>query len=214
MNELTKSHQKTLKEAFDGFGRGIDGVVESCKKYVAVLNEDRDAAQAFMRQLGVPAETLDVMESVGRGSIHPRLLFLCGPGPARLQRAPVAEQERLLNTGVEVLRKEGGVLKKVVKPVAGLSKEEAQNALDSKGQIPIAEQAAKFKEQEQNITYKGPPYFLVGDALKARENCSIPFEELERLYYDAKKANELKKKLLEDSIKRRQIDKGGASAQV
>lgn len=123
-------------------------------------------------------------------------------------------QVRLVDEGVKLLRKEGGVLKEVVKPLVELSKAESKNSIDRRGNVPIAEQKKKLEEQEQSITYKGPRCFLDGDALMARENCRIPFEELERLYHDALKAHELKKKLLEDSIKRRQIDKGGASAQL
>jgi hypothetical protein len=205
MKELTISLKKQLTEAHKQIVGGIESMAEGCKLFVAVLDQDRDGAIAFMKSKGVPTEMLDLMESVGRGRIHPRLMFMPGPGPERLQRAPFHEQERLLNVGVEVARIVGDEIKTMVKPVAELTRSEAEIALDSGGNSSLQIQEERLKQRMLSKTFKLPPYSLDGDTLLARENCRIPFAELERIYSSAKEAHQAKVGRLEADLKKRQI---------
>lgn len=209
MKELTQSSKKQLIEAQNLITAGIDSIAAGCKKFVEILDEDRAATLAFLQSRGIRDEMLDLMENVGRGRLHPRLLFLPGPGPERLQRAPIAEQERLLNVGVEVVRLVGEEIKTTVKPVGELTRQEAELAIDSTGNTARDLQVERLKNRLLSTAFKLPPYFLDGDELCVRRDARprIPFTELERLYHAAKEAHDKKARLLESDLKKRQIQR-------
>lgn len=205
MKEIEKQLQATLKEAYDIIFGGIDQVKRGCVAVVQCLDKDREATVAYMRKRGVVDEFLELIENVGRGRIHSRLIFMPGAGPERVQRAPLVEQERLINAGVEVVRLIGDEFKKTVKPLAELTRAEAEIAIDSSGNVSEAKQIERIKQRMIHTTFKMPPYSLDGDVLLARENCRIPFAELQRLYEDAEKAHNQKLKSLEADMKKRQV---------
>jgi hypothetical protein len=206
MNTLAKSIQTKLTQAHTKIIGGISEIKEGCKLYVQILDTEPEA-RGFMLSRGINPDFLDMIENVGRGRIHERLLFLPGPGPERLQRAPLHEQERILNTGVEVVRLVGEEIKVETKPISGLTKFEAEISLDSGGQVPRAKQEEKIKERVINSTFRLAPYSLDGDSLIARSNCRIPFSELERLFKQAKEIHENKLRILESDVKKGQIVK-------
>jgi len=207
MKELSKTNKQILIEVHTGIFKSIDQIKECCQRYVQVLDEDREAARAFMLQRGMGDELLDLIESVGRGRIHPRLMFMPGPGPERLQRAPLSEQERIINVGVDVVHLVGDEFKVKTKKISELTKSEAEIAVDSSGNTPREIQEERLRRRILTHTFKTPPYMLEGDTLFARENSRIPFAELQRLFLEAEKVHELKKKTIEADIKKRQIVK-------
>jgi len=174
-----------LDEAFEKINAGAQTIKEGCELYVKALDKDLDGARKFMREHGITDEFLDLFEAVGRGRIHPRLLVMPCPANTRLQRAPLAEQERLLSVGVELVEMVNGEPKLVIKPVSELSKLEAAVALDANGNVPQHIQVERLKRRVLGHTFRMPPYSLDGDTLYARENCRITYEELERLYREA-----------------------------
>lgn len=205
MSTLAKTTKQKLANAHSLILAGVEQMKQGCVIVCECLDEDRDATIAFMRARGVSDEFLDLIENVGRGRIHPRLMFMPGPGPERLQRAPMKEQERILNAGVEVARLVGDEFKKEVKPLAELTRVEAEVAIDSSGNVSVEKQVEKLKQRLINSTFKLPPYKLDGDTLLARENCRIPYAELERLYRQATTNHAQRVRSLESDIKRRQI---------
>lgn len=179
-----------LDEAFSKINAGAQTIKEGCELYVQALDQDLESARKFMRDHGITDEFLDLFEAVGRGRIHPRLLVMPCPANTRLQRAPLAEQERLLSAGVELVEFVNGEAKVRIKPVSELTKLEAATALDSSGNVPRDVQIERLKRRVLGHTFKMPPYSLDGDILYARENSRIPFEELKRLYLEAHKYHE------------------------
>jgi hypothetical protein len=205
MKELTVSLKKQLTEAHKQIIGGIESMAAGCKLFVAILDQDREGSLAFMKSKGIQTEMLDLMENVGRGRIHPRLMFMPGPGPERLQRAPLSEQERILNVGVEVVRLVGDEIKTVVKPVNELTRFESEIALDSNGNTPRSQQEERLKKRVMSSTFRLPPYFLDGDVVRVRADATIPYEEIKRIYTAATEAHQAKAGRLEADLKKRQI---------
>lgn len=197
MKTLTKSIKDLIAEAHFKINAGAQSIAEGCKLYVQALDQDVDAARKFMRERGISEAFLDLFESVGRGRIHPRLLVMPCPANVRLQRMPLAEQDRLLTAGVEVVQWTGNESKVVVKSVSELTKQEAESALDSTGNVSHAVQIERARRRVLTNAYKLPPYSLDGDTLYARENCRIPLAELERLAAEARKAHDAKLKTID-----------------
>ena len=204
---LSTTNKKRLIEAHAKIFGGIETIREGCKLYVESVDEDREAARAFMASRHVPEEFLDLMENVGRGRIHPRLMIMAGPGPERLQRAPLSEQARIINTGVEVVRLVGDEMKVVTKPVCELTRSEAEIALDSSGNTPRAQQEERLKDRLLNKTFRLPPFWLDGENVRTRADSTIPYEDLQRLAREAEQGNQAKKARLEADLKRRQIQR-------
>lgn len=207
MKALQTNIEKKLEKAHATILGGIEQMKAGSVAIVECLDEDREATVKFMKSRGVNDEFLDLIESVGRGRLHPKLLFMPGPGPERLHRAPIKEQERILNTGVQIAKLVGDEFKTTIKPLAELTRAEAEVAIDSSGNVPMEKQVERLKQRIVSHTFKLPAYSLDGDTLLARENCRIPFSELERLYKQAEKAHEKKMSFLEGDIKRKQIAK-------
>lgn len=157
--------------------------------------------------LGVYEDFVDLIEKVGRGRLSPRLLFLPGPGPERLHRVPLAEQERILNVGVVVAKQTGKEFKKVVKPIAQLTSEESLLAINASGNIGFEQQVETLKQVVVKKTFKTVPFQLDGDTLLVRANCRIPFSEMEALYHRASKAHDAKIKRLAADMTHRQLER-------
>lgn len=202
---LSQELSTKLDEARKRIFAGVDEIVAGCRIYVAVLDSNREAAMEYMIKKGIPIGSLDLIESVGRDKLDPRLIFMPGPGPARLQRAPLSVQDRLLNTGVEVARIVGGAVRVSIKPVAELTAAEAELALDAKGNVPVDTQKERLTKQILSNKFRIAAYALDEDALVVRANVTIPYDEFERLYLGAKTAHETKIKRLQAEIKQNQI---------
>jgi hypothetical protein len=206
MKELTQSIQKEALGLITALKQDLSKVEGKCRKIVALLDK-APGLPAFLHQHNVPEPFLDLIERVGRGQMTWRLLFLPCPASERLMRLPLAAQERLIATGVEVARLVGDEIKMCVKPVVELTRAEAEIALNSSGNVPQEVQREALQDRLLNKTFKAPAYSLKGDELLVRRDTRIPFADLERLFRDASLANQAKKQSLEGEVKRRQIER-------
>ncbi len=196
-----------VKTFADLFNQGNDCHLRACQVLVQALDQDREATMKLVRSIIRDTKLLALMENVGRGHASQHLL-MASYGGDRLLKAPLAQQERLFNTGVAVAVRHDGQLIRVVKSVSELSYQESKRAIDSNGyEVPFEQQKAKLLEVEVKEKYVGAPYRLSGDTLVADANARIVFEELQRLYYTALKVHEQKRHDLEAEMKRRQVSK-------
>lgn len=206
MNSLTPNIQKQALANLSRIEQGLENIQEVCREHVAMVDKCPELP-GFLLSKGVSEAMLDLIERVGRNQMTPKLLFMPGPGPERLLRLPVKEQERLLAAGVEVVRMVGDEMRSTVKPVSELTRIEAEIAINSDGNVSKERQTAALQERILNNTFRTPPVRLQGDELYVREKTRIPFADLERYYRDAKLVHDTKTQRLEADIKARQIRK-------
>lgn len=84
--------------------QGIANWVEAGKLLVQFVEEYPDAYASLIA--GEPRLTPDFLgnlEALGRGTLHPDLLYLKGPGPNKARLLPYSEQVRVLSQLVEVV---------------------------------------------------------------------------------------------------------------
>lgn len=202
---------KNLKEELIAIHQGIIGSMEDvlsfCRRFVVCLDQDAQKTRAILQERGVAEGFMDLWENVGRGRVHPKLMFNASPGAERLQMAPYSEQDRLLTTGVQVARLIHDEVKIVVVPVSQLSKAEALSAINSSGNVGKELQIENLEEMIQKRTHRPAPYRLKGEDVYADKGSTIRFVELERLYFEAKKIHEAKLQSIEAAVKQRQIVK-------
>lgn len=204
MNQLPTAIQNKLDSAYKQIFGGLESILSGCVLYCSIVDTDRERCVKYMNSKGFPSDFLDMLENVGRGRITPRLLFLLGPGPERLQRVPFSEQERILNVGVEVAKVVGNEIIAVVKPVTELTALEAQTALNSSGNVSIAAQRELLSKRTITMAFKTVPFSLDGEDLLVK-GIRIPFQELDRLYQAARQAHDKKVSFLERDMKESQI---------
>lgn len=99
--------------------------------------------------------------SFGRGLLSPRLLFASGRAERKLinMSLPVAEQEIILDEGVEVLEPDGESVRKI--PLASLSTRQVSQVFAADKIRTQTEQRTWQQEHPLNATPKTPKTFVV-----------------------------------------------------
>lgn len=116
-----------------------------------------DAKPELMDELdaaGVNRELVNRLERLGRGQIHPRLVFSTTPGAEKLLSVPLSEQSRALDNGIEVMEDDETTSRWI--PVNEMTPAQARQVFH-RGQIrSLAEQRTWLRSQKKKRGVAAP----------------------------------------------------------
>jgi hypothetical protein len=120
---------------------------------VAALDAKPELAQE-LEDAGVNRELVSRLERLGRGQIHPRLVFSTTPGAEKLLTVPLSEQARVLDAGVEVMEDDETTTRNI--PIHELSPEQARQVFH-RGQVrSLAEQRTYLRARKKKRGVAAP----------------------------------------------------------
>ena len=91
---------------------GMSAMKEAAEIYVKVIDREPAAKQAFRELVPeVPSSAWKLMEKVGRGQMHERLLLMGGRIQTLLAALPLSEQTEAIENGLEVLLHDGNAMR-------------------------------------------------------------------------------------------------------
>ena len=91
---------------------GMSSMKEAAEIYVKVIDREPAAKQAFRELVPeVPSSAWKLMEKVGRGQMHERLLLMGGRIQTLLAALPLSEQTEVIENGLEVLLHDGNAMR-------------------------------------------------------------------------------------------------------
>ena len=111
---------------------------------VVALDEKPELANELIEH-GVNRELIRRLEGLGRGSIHPELVFSTSPGAIRLLKLPLSEQQQALNQGTEVLDDDETTTRII--PVSELTREQAKQAIGKS----LTEQRTTIRKRKSKL---------------------------------------------------------------
>jgi len=186
MNELTKNSVELFAEAFQ---KGIQGIVEASSIYVAAIDSDSTASEAFRERFAdcIPASAWAGFEAVGRKWMHPKLLLggmTDRKVAARVKKLPYSAQERVFNKErFDLLLLDGQKLK--VSPL-DCTPEQAEQLFDGPIIRDIPAQRAYLEtitRQSKKIPDAEPlPYVISAGRITFRKGVSMSKAELKRIF--------------------------------
>lgn len=107
-----------------------------------------------LEEAGVNRELIRRLERLGRGQIHPRLVFSTTPGAEKLLTVPLSEQSRALESGVEVMEDDEATTRNI--PIHELTPEQARQVFH-RGQIrSLAEQRTYLRDRKKKRGIAAP----------------------------------------------------------
>jgi len=103
-----------------------------------------------LEEVGVNRELIRRLERLGRGQIHPQLVFSTTPGAEKLLTVPLSEQSRALESGLEIMDDDETTSRNI--PINELSSAQAQQAI-SRGRIrTLAEQRTWIRDKKKKVS--------------------------------------------------------------
>jgi hypothetical protein len=100
MGNITKEGIRKLEQDFlNEFKIGLTGIIKASNILVRLLEVDPESRTRLIVDYKIPSGTITTMERIGNKQLLPELAF----GDKRLQALPISEQERILNSKIDVL---------------------------------------------------------------------------------------------------------------
>jgi len=135
-NTLTKiPSAKDFAERITNIGANLLGLAHDL---VAAIDTRPELVEELV-EAGVNRELVNRLERLGRGQIHPQLVFNTSPGGKRLITLPLSEQNAVLNHGgVEILEPDEKSIRTI--PLNELTAQQAGQAFHGGQRRSLAEQ--------------------------------------------------------------------------
>jgi hypothetical protein len=163
-----------------------DGVVawtKAGKLLVEIVDADPDAYEAILDGAqGLTRAHLAKFESIGRGSLEPRLLLNGSPGYHKLQHSPLSTQKKALKDGIKLYEPDGngGITHRIVRP-EDLSPFEVSQVFAPGGAVrsPEEQMAYLAKRDSRRKVTKGsktldlPDYKIVRGKVVFNAGCTL-----------------------------------------
>jgi hypothetical protein len=109
--QVTTNREEGITRFGELIRQSIAAMTEACQLYVADIDADPTAADAYRAAYpDIPAASWVGFESLGRGAVIPQLLWSRGPGPRALARLPISEQRRYIDSPAKLLTVDGDTL--------------------------------------------------------------------------------------------------------
>jgi hypothetical protein len=162
----------------------INSLVEAGKLLVSMIEDKPDIFEDILRVAPhIKPTTLDQLELIGRGKLHPILMFDDSPAARRAMSLPYKDQQRVLDHPMAVVSRVDGGFKTEQKRFNEMTREEAVVAIDVRtGHIRKPdEQAAVILEQIQSLQRNNVRYIINGDRVTFFEKVSLGASELEEI---------------------------------
>lgn len=160
---LTQDRDKAIAEIIKSFTGGIEALHAAGVKLCQCLEEDPLFMDYFHKSHPEFSwELLAMLERIGRGELHPKLLLDGSPGGKRAALLPYSTQVKLLDKGVEVARKRGKEIDIEVKPLAALTFAESQIVFEA-SHVLSADEQVKRLEQRSIRTRPARAAYEIGD---------------------------------------------------
>jgi len=127
------------------FQSSMDNLKAACVIYVEDIDVDWEVKFQYEEALPhIPNSAWARFEAIGRGILHPELALMAGPGPRRLITLPMSDQKKYVNTPVNLLMKDGTILKAKVRE---LNRKQADQAFTINSVRSIEEQKLYLERQ-------------------------------------------------------------------
>lgn len=120
---------------------------------VAALDAKPELADELLEQ-GVNRELIRRLERLGRGQIHPKLVFATTPGAQKLLTVTLSEQTRALEEGVEVMEDDETASRNI--PIADLTPEQARQVFTHGRIRALAEQRTWLRANKKKCPVAAP----------------------------------------------------------
>ena len=120
---------------------------------VAALDARPELSDELIEQ-GVNRELIRRLERLGRGQIHPKLVFATTPGAQKLLTVPLSEQTRALDEGVECLDDDETSSRKIA--TADMTQEQARLVFTHGRIRSLAEQRTWMRANKKRQTISTP----------------------------------------------------------
>lgn len=140
----------SAKEIAERISKISHDLLEVAEDLVTALDERPALAEELAGQ-GVNRELIRRLERLGRGQIHPRLVFATAPGALRLLTVPLSEQTQALELGIEVMDDDEEGVRKL--PISDMSPKQARLAIGGGRIRSLAEQRTAIREEKKKVVH-------------------------------------------------------------
>lgn len=201
----TQTQIQNKMEMLDGIlKRTTASILEAGKLMVEMINEDPENYNRIKARYGFSDYVMERFQNIGLGRINPELALKNSPAAAMIERLPRAEQDRIIERGVEVVQSVvDGKPEVQVIPYNELTHRDAAFALGGGKVKSVEEQAKKLEEKIIVISQKEQaPYEIIGDDVIWFHDAKFKLLDLEALVERLKRDQFIK---LEARMKQRQV---------
>lgn len=182
-----KPTQDTITQFTGLIQAGIESWIEAGKIAAEQIDSDPEwPDKVNSRFPEISQETIYAFDRIGRGVLHPKLLFSDCPGYKKLRSLPFQVQERCLKNSVDVLVKTDDGWDTIKCDVLNLTPAQARQVFDPKtGPRTAAAQRAWIESQAAVKATESvgvdQPYRITGKTLVILKPCRVDRRELARL---------------------------------
>lgn len=179
MKEITK---KSIEQFRQLLTAGLNSIREACEIYVKEIDAAPDRKADFVSGCPeVPPGAWAAFEMVGRNAMDYRLLWGGGKAQAKLRRLPKSDQQRLLDSGVEVAI---GKSDKRIVPVELLDKSDIDIVFSGNRVRTVDEQRvviSRMGERGGPSDAEDADYYVAGGKLVVLRPVKIPIRTVRML---------------------------------
>ena len=146
--QIVENEVVNINDAVAKFGellkQGLEMIAEAGRVYVQAIDQDPDIKEKFVETFPEAGAGLwNSMEKIGRGQLHYKLYLASSAGAAALSRLPYSDQEKYINSPVELLIGDGD---KILCPVNNLTPDQSKQVFASDHIRDLGEQRAYLED--------------------------------------------------------------------